>query len=89
MGICPENWAPVKNARDVSICAKRELQRLLDVLERTQDSSFRSKVKLHLAKALGLFCLIYASTGNSELKRLLREAELQSVDGRIRANPLS
>jgi hypothetical protein len=53
------------------------------VLERTQDSSFRSKAQLHPAKALRLFHPVYASTRNSELKRLLREAELQSVDRKI------
>jgi hypothetical protein len=40
------------------------------VLERTQDSSFGSKVKLHLAKALRLFYLIYASTRKKLLERI-------------------
>ena len=60
--------------------ARQELQRLLDVLARTQDPSFRSEVQLELAKALKLVRPVYASTRDSELERLLREAEHQFGD---------
>ena len=55
--------------------ARHELRRLLDVLETTREPTFRSEAQLELAKALKVIRPVYTTTRDSELERLIREAE--------------
>jgi len=61
--------------------ARQELRRLLDVLETARDPSFRNEARLELAKALKVVRPVYATTRDSELERLLREAEQYFYQG--------
>jgi len=57
------------------VVAREELQRLLGILERTQDSQFKHETKVQLAQALKRFEPIYRQTRDPELEALIRKVE--------------
>jgi len=57
------------------VVAREELQRLLGVLERTQDAQFKHDTKVQLAQALKRFEPIYLITRDSELQELIKKVE--------------
>ena len=57
------------------VVAREELQRLLGILERTQDSQFKHETKVQLAQALKKFEPIYRQTRDPELEALIKYVE--------------
>jgi len=57
------------------VVAREELQRLLGILERTQDPTFKHETKVHLAQALKKFEPIYRQTRDPELEALIKKVE--------------
>jgi len=57
------------------VVAREELQRLLGILERTQDLQFKHETKVQLAQALKKFEPIYRQTRDPELEALIRQVE--------------
>jgi len=57
------------------VVAREELQRLLGILERTQDAQFKHETKVQLAQALKRFEPIYRQTRDLELEALIRKVE--------------
>jgi len=57
------------------VVAREELQRLLGILERTEDSQFKHETKVQLAQALKKFEPIYHQTRDPELEALIRQVE--------------
>ena len=57
------------------VVAREELQRLLGILERTQDSQFKHETKVQLAQALKKFEPIYRHTRDPELEALMKKVE--------------
>jgi len=57
------------------VVAREELQRLLGILQRTQDSQFKHETKVQLAQALKKFEPIYRQTRDPELEALIKKVE--------------
>ena len=57
------------------VVAREELQRLLGILERTEDSQFKHETKVQLAQALKRFEPIYRQTRDPELEQLIKKVE--------------
>jgi len=57
------------------VVAREELQRLLGILQRAQDSQFKHETKVQLAQALKKFEPIYRHTRDPELEALIRQVE--------------
>jgi len=57
------------------VVAREELQRLLGILQRTQDSQFKHETKVQLAQALKKFEPLYRQTRDPELEALIRKVE--------------
>jgi len=57
------------------VVAREELQRLLGILQRTQDAQFKHETKVQLAQALKKFEPIYRQTRDPELEALIRQVE--------------
>ena len=57
------------------VVAREELQRLLGILERTQDPQFKHETKIQLAQALKKFEPIYRQTRDPELEALIKKVE--------------
>jgi len=57
------------------IVAREELQRLLGILQRTQDPRFKHETKVQLAQALKKFEPVYRQTRDPELEVLIRQVE--------------
>jgi len=57
------------------VVAREELQRLLGILQRTQDSQFKHETKVQLAQALKKFEPLYRQTRDPELEALIEKVE--------------
>ena len=57
------------------VVAREELQRLLGILERTEDSQFKHETKVQLAQALKKFEPIYRQTRDRELEASTKKVE--------------